>query len=478
MSRDHLLASVEGGRRHLRTAGGVALFCMTVVFCAALAGTVKVASAESGESGRGVAQRPSSAPTQTVLFCSNVPQTKISLKALKNNQVVSERPLGTTKAKAGKEGGFLVDLPLGNYEAIGEKQGYKPGIYPFNVSVRQSQPEICVHMTEEAAPRTTPTPTPTPPPTTPPPPKPKTALERFTDPKESDQVKAEDWNQFLPGVYAQLGVIGDDPKLTAQAQFARGRIQFLSGDYAKALAIYNGIDVPKSTSEYTLVLYAKGAAYDALKQYDKAEAACREIVSGSQDTKLLWLGRKCLGDVYSSQGKKEKAEEEYAEARKLGYERAGGGLDSLRKLVEKGGKSGAREALPGLRALAEKERSGEAYTLLGKAYDKDDKKASAYKAYSDAVTAYLEKRRGARPETAAAEALYEVGEVDLKENNTEKGWIHITCALELDPEAKFIDREKATKKAKEAYNKLEKRPGGFTRPAEPCGLLVPTPARP
>jgi tetratricopeptide (TPR) repeat protein len=282
----------------------------------------------------------------------------------------------------------------------------------------------------------------------------------------------EDWRLFLSGIYAQLESATNDAQLTAQAQFARGQAQYLSGDYARALATYNSIDVAKTTREYALMLYGKGTAYNASKEYAKAEASCREVVNVSTDPQLLWLGHKCLGDIYSSQKKKERAEEAYAQARRFGYERPEGGLDSLRKLVKDGS---AREALPGLQALVAKEPSGAAFTLLGEAYEKEGRKASAYKAYSDAIAAYLEKRRGARPDPAAAEALFKVGKIDLDENNTEKGWIHVACALDLDTEAKFIDRKKASQMDKEAYNKLSKRTGGFTRPAEPCELLAARP---
>lgn len=472
-----LSPSGEGGRRHLRAAAGFALLFVTIVFCAALAETVKAVSEESGGQGRGVASRPSAAQTQKVLMCSSAPETAISLQEIKNGQSVSNRPLGTTKARRGKEGGFFVDIAPGEYLAIGNKPGYQQGTRRFIVNVRPTQPETCIDMTETpAAPTPTPTPaaTPTPPPTTPTP-ETKTALQRFTDPKESDQVKAEDWSQFLPVIYEQLKNNANDPQLKAREQFARAQIQFLSGDHEKALNIYNTIDVPKTTPEYSLVQYGKGLAYNASEQYSKAETACKEVVSGSPDPKLLWLGRRCLGDVYSSWDKKEKAETEYAEARRLGYERAGLSLDALRRLVKKGK---AREALPELRALVDKEPSGAAYTVLGDAYEKEDGKASAYTEYSNAIRAYLEKRQGGRLDPAAAEALFKAGKTDLDEKNTEKGWIRVACALDIDTEAKFIDRKKAREMADEAYKKLNKRPGGFTRPAEPCEMLTPTPARP
>lgn len=426
-------SSREVGRRHVRAAAVVASLVLSVVFCAS--GPASGAGGGFGLLSTFGGQRPSSGEHLDVIFTSDLPETEIHLEGEK---------IGLT----GTDGQLLVKLLPGEYRVMVRRPGYYTQQRTINVSTRLTtfkffmgtpMPPPSPTPTPASTPTPTPSSTPTPTPTPTPQDGVKTVLERFVDPKQTDQVKLADWQNLLSSTYQELATAPNNPRLKAQAQFAQGQVEYLGGNYANALEAFNSAQ--RLAPDYALASYGLGNVYLATNQ---PLPAVRSFERAAGLNPQLAMAYKGLGDALTSLKKRKEAEAAYTRARDLGYASQGASLNMARNFVKE---ERWADALSALQSLEAQEPSAEVYILLGDAYSGQKQTINAYQAYTKATE--LDK--------ASAMAFYKLGELQFRENNNpEAARDALERSLALDPTGLVIDRKRARKMADDAGSKLRK----------------------
>lgn len=433
----------EVGRGRVRSAAGVASLVVAVVFCASgvastsagggdelnahVGASVAHAGAERPDSS--ARQRPTPGEHLDVVFTSDLPETEFALQGEK---------IGTI----GTDGKLVVKLRPGEYRVVARRAGYYTQQRTINVSTRLTTFKFFMGT---PIPPFTPTPTPTSTPVPTPTPSTqqegtlKTVLERFLDPKQSDQVKLADWQSLLASTYQELSGAPNNMKLKAQAQFAQGQIEYLGGNYANALDAFSGAQ--RFAPDYALASYGLGHVYLATLQPLPAVRAFERAIELNSELAMAYKG---LGDALTALKKRKEAESAYARARDLGYLPQGANLNMARNFVKE---ERWADALPALKVLEAQEPTAEVYILLGDTYSGQKQTINAYRAYTKAT----------EMDKSSAMAFYKLGELQFRENNDpEAGRDALERALALDPTGLVIDRKRARKMADDANEKLRK----------------------
>lgn len=390
-------------------------------------------------------QRPSPGEHLDVLFISDVPETDIFVQGEK---------IGTT----GKDGQLLVKLLPGDYRVTASRTDYFIQHRNITVNLRQTSFKFYMGL---PLPRSTPSPTPTPqktadnkpgsgdgaggeaggssnPAPTPTPLSGAAILERFLDPKMTDQVKQADWQTLLTSTYQELALAPNNPQLKAQAQFAQGQVDYLDGNFANALDAFS--TALRVAPDYALASYGMGNVYLATNQPQQAVKALERAVSLNPK---LAVAFKSLGDAWLVLKKEKEGRAAYAQAYELGYKPSEASLNIARNLVKS---ERWAEALAALKPIAADSPSAEVYILIGDSYVGQKQTINAFQAYTKATE--LDRN--------SARAHYKLGEIQLRERNYEEARDALERALTLDPDGRVIDRKRGREMADEASDKLRK----------------------
>lgn len=394
-------------------------------------------------------QKPSPSEHLDVLFISSVPETDIFIQGEK---------IGTT----GKDRQLLVKLLPGKYRVTASRTDYLIRYFEITVSPRKTSFDLPMGV---PLPRPTATPTPSPIPTpqqtadnktgdgagrdgggssnpaptpTPTPASGAAILERFLDPKTTDQVKQSDWQTVLTSTYQELAREPNNPQFKAQAQFAQGQVDYLDGNFANALDAFSG--ALRIAPDYALASYGMGNVYLATNQPLQAVKALERAVSLNPK---LAVAFKSLGDAWLVLKKEKEGRAAYAQAYELGYKPTEASVNIARNLVKS---ERWAEALAALKPIAAESPSAEVYILLGDSYVGQKQTVNAFQAYTKATE--LDRN--------SARAHYKLGEIQLRERNYEEAREALERAIILDPDGRVIDRRRAREMADDASEKLRK----------------------
>ncbi len=389
--------------------------------------------------GRAKPQKTTPGTQLDVTFISDVPETDFYLQNEK---------IGTT----GKDGQLLVKVPPGEYRATASRTGYylrhqtiivnrRQTVFKF--SMGQPIPTATAAASPTPAPRSTPTPpTPTPSSATTPPgddqPQNASVIERFLNPKTTDQVKQADWQSLLTSTYQELSREPSNSELKAQAQFAQGQVDYLGGKFTNALDAFLGAS--RAMPDYALASYGLGQVYLATNQPLQAVKAFERAV---QLNPKLAIAFKSLGDAWLVLKKEKEGRAAYAQAYELGYLPPDASLNMARNLVKS---ERYPEALATLQRIAAESPSGEVYILIGDSYVGQKQTINAFQAYTKATEL----------DGTSALAFYKLGEIQFRERNYQASKEALERALILDPEGQIIDRRRGRNMADEAASKLRK----------------------
>lgn len=413
----------RGGRRR-PSARNFALALLAALILV-VAGT-SASNASAGQ-GRQPKQRPTPTPSArlNVTISSDAPETDI--------YIPEGEKIGTTD----KEGKLVVRLPPGSYKGKTKKQGHADRQFTITVSPAQTTVRALVG---DALPRPTPTPSPTPAADVGDAVAAGVLIKRFSDPKQTGQIKQDDWKNFLKVTYQDLAREPNSAELNARAQFALGQIALLDGNNADAQHAFNS--ALRYVPGYALAAYGLGNTYlatnpaAAIKEYQRALTA---------DPKL-GMAYKGLGDAWRALKKEKEAREAYVRAGELGFLSRDVRLDLARTLVDH---EKWTEAIAALKTLAAEEPAardnGVVYMLLGDCYKKLNQKRNAFDHYKEAVSR----------DDGLARAHYMIGEFEFEEKNWDKARDAYNKALNLAPGDKEI-ANRAKQRAREADEKLLK----------------------
>ena len=281
-------------------------------------------------------------------FVTDVPETDIYLQNEK---------IGTT----GKDGQLLRKVPPGEYRATANRTGY----YLKHQTIIVKQRPLTVTFVLQPMPvSATPTPAPTPGATPQPTPTPSdektecaTPMERFLNPKTTDQVKQPDWQSLLTCTYQDLSRDPSNSALKPQAQFAQGQIDYLGGNFPNALDAF--LSASRAAPDFALAHYGLGQVYLASNQ---PQLAIRPLERAVGLNPKLAIAHKLLGDAWLAMKKEKESGAAYAQAYELGYLPSDASLNRVRSLVKSERWSDALAILP---RLAAESPSAEVYSLRG-----------------------------------------------------------------------------------------------------------------
>lgn len=391
-------------------------------------------------SGRAKVQKTTPSTQLDVTFISDVPETDIYLQNEK---------IGTT----GKDGQLLVKVPPGIYRATASRTDYYLKHQTIDVNRRQTTFKFIMGqpIPRSASPTPTATPRATPPPT--PPVEEKTpgaaTIERFLNPKTTDQVKQPDWQNVLTSTYQELSRDPSNAALKAQAHFAQGQLDYLSGKFANALDAF--LSASRAAPDNALASYGLGQVYLATNQPQQAVKALERAI---QLSPKLAMAYKVLGDAWLVLKKEKESRAAYAQAYELGYLPSDASLNMARNQVRT---ERWTEALATLQRLAVESPSVEVYILIGDSYVGQNQRVNAFQAYTKATEL----------DQNSALAFYKLGEIQFRERNYEAAQKALGRALILDTEGKIIDRRRASNMMDEAGSKLRKLSERVDKPTIP-----------
>lgn len=398
-----------------------------------------VAHAGEQNSGRAKAQKATQSTQLDVTFVTDVPETDIYLQNEK---------IGTT----GKNGQLLRKVPPGEYRVTASRAGYYLKHQTIVVNRRQTTFKFFMGQPMPVS-TATPTPTPlaTPPPTPPADDKTQSAavIERFLNPKTTDQVKQPDWQNLLTSTYQELASAPSNSALKAQAYFAEGQLNYLSGNFANALDAF--LSASRAAPEYALAHYGLGQVYLATNQPQQAVKALERTI---QLNSKMAMAYKVLGDAWQALKKEKESTAAYAQAYELGYLPSDASLNRARNLV-KG--EHWEEALIILTRVAADSPTAEVYILMGDSHAGKNQRVKAFQAYSKATEL----------DQNSAQAFYKLGELQFRERNYEDAQKALGRALVLDTEGRIIDRRRASNMMEEAGSKLRKLTERVDKPTIP-----------
>jgi tetratricopeptide (TPR) repeat protein len=266
-------------------------------------------------------------------------------------------------------------------------------------------------------------------------------VERFLNPKTTDQVKEADWQTLLTSTYAELSRDPSNAGLKAQAEFAQGQLHYLKGNLASARAAF--LNANEASSDYALASYGLGQVYIKTEQPQLAVEALRRAVRLNPK---LAIAHKLLGDVLRDLKKPEESATAYAHAYELGYLPSNTNLNSLRDLVKSKRCADAAELV---RGLAAEPSSAEGYILLGDCYIEKNERVNAFEAYKDATTR----------DPNSPLAFYKLATIQFRERKFEAAQAALKRAEELDPNGRVIDHRgrNMVKETEDIRRSLKKR---------------------
>ncbi|HEX8455915.1 MAG TPA: tetratricopeptide repeat protein [Pyrinomonadaceae bacterium] len=264
-------------------------------------------------------------------------------------------------------------------------------------------------------------------------------LRRFSDPRQTDEVTAAEWQSMQQQTAAAFAANPGDAQVRAQTLFAQGQLAYLRRDYAGALVAFNNsaFALPASALAY----YGLGNAYLATNQLPEAARAYQRAVELDGQLAMAYRG---LGDVLTRQGKSKDALGYYERAKALGYLSPGTAFGAGLNLMRLGRWT---EAARELAAIAKAHPSAEVFIALGDCYVQLKQPLSAAPAYRRAIEL--------DPQSAQAHARY--GEMMYESREYAAAAEALERALALDRAGASINRARARKMADEAASKARTR---------------------
>jgi len=389
---------------------------------------------------KGQPKPPKPAPSFDVTFKTDIPEAEIFIVA---GGASSAQSLGKTDA----DGRLTKRLPRGTYNLLASRPGYR--IQRQRVEVRSGGPNdvsfslampVVARKEEEKAPEPAPTPAGTPEPAPTDPLADADALiKRFLDVKETESVKAEDWQAMREWTNAALEKEPGHPLLKARVLAADGQVAYLAGDYANALVAFKQAALVQP--DFALAHYGLGNAYLATNQPAEALKAYGQAVILNSELALAYRG---MGDALTKQNKTKEAAVYYNRAKSFGQTLpADTGLASARELKKR--KRWA-QALKEFQDVAATKPSAEVYVEIGDCYTGLEQPLSASQSY----------RKATELDPKSALAHYKFGEVMQKLREYAAAMEAFERALALDLQGTVINRKRAREMADDAADKLKK----------------------
>ncbi len=251
----------------------------------------------------------------SVTFVANEPEVEFTVLGARGQMLL--------RGRTGPDNRFSTKLSPGKYTVGMSRGGRLPRLqqqvsvsrdlttFNFNFPARPREAEPNAESAEVKA---APTPTPAPTPVSV---RPEAVIKNFLDPKGTENVSAEDWQQVLSQTRDALRQEPTNKQLKGRELFVTGYLEYLAGNYDGALASFKQA-VPLSTAapELWLVALGLGDAHLASGRYDEAAAAYRSAIENLPDFALAYKG---LGDALSKMRQSSRADFAYSKAKSLGY---------------------------------------------------------------------------------------------------------------------------------------------------------------
>lgn len=385
---------------------------------------------------------PKPAPSYEVTFKTDIPEAEIFIVA--GNSSSSAQSLGKTDA----DGKLTKRLPRGTYNLLASRPGYR--IQRQRVEVRSggtndvnfslAMPVVARKEEEEKTPEPTPTPAETPEPApTDPLAEADALIKRFLDVKETEAVKAEEWQAMRERTNVALEKEPANTQLKARVLAADGQLAYLAGDFANALVAFKQAALVQP--DFALAHYGLGNAYLATNQPAEAFKAYSKAVNLNAELALAYRG---MGDALTKQNKTKEAAIYYTRAKSFGQQLpADTGLAAARDLKKR--KRWA-QALKEFQDVAATKPSAEVYVEIGDCYTGLEQPLSASQSYRKAIDL----------DPKSALAHYKFGEVMQKLREYAAAMEAFERALALDLQGTSINRKRAREMADDAADKLKK----------------------
>lgn len=385
---------------------------------------------------------PRPAPSYEVTFKTDIPEAEIFIVA--GNSSSSAQSLGKTDA----DGKLTKRLPRGTYNLLASRPGYRiqrqrvevRSAGPNDVNFSLAMPIVARKEEVEAAPEPTPAPAETPEPAPTDPLADADALiKRFLDVKETESVKAEEWQTMRERTNSALEKDSANTQLKARVLAADGQLAYLAGDFANALVAFK--QAALAQPDFALAHYGLGNAYLATNQPAEAFKAYSQAVQLNAELALAYRG---MGDALAKQNKTKEAGVYYNRAKSFGQQLpADTGLAAARELKKR--KRWA-QALKEFQDVAATKPSAEVYVEIGDCYVGLEQPLSASQSYRKAIDL----------DPKSALAHYRFGEVMQKLREYSAAMEALERAIALDPQGTIINRKRAREMADDAADKLKK----------------------
>ena len=385
--------------------------------------------------------KPTPTPKLDVTFTSDLPEAEIFL----NLGGLNNQSLG----KTGADGKLKAQLARGTYNIMASRIGHpiqkqrievRPGFQAFAFRFAPPAPkQIQTAQSEQPAP-------------TPAEPAPtndaagsdKALAEfdelarRFLDARETETLKADDWQRALTQINAALDREPDSSALKARSLIAQGQLAYLREDFAGALISFNKAAL--EAANLPAAHLGRANAYLATNQPVEAFKAYNRVAELQKDSAVALKG---MGDALLKQGKQKEANGYYTRARSLGGTQASVGLTAARNL--KAQKRWA-QALREFQELSTTQPSAELFIDIGDCFVGLNQRYSAMQAY----------KRAADLDQKSPLAHYKFGEVMFNLNEYAAAAEALETALALDLTGASINRKRARDLANKATEKMRK----------------------
>jgi tetratricopeptide (TPR) repeat protein len=258
---------------------------------------------------------------------------------------------------------------------------------------------------------------------------------RYLDPKQTDDVTADEWQLAQAETAAAFAANPLDPQIEAQALFSRGQLAFLRRDFTRAIIDFNtaALKLPSSALAY----YGLGNAYLGNNQLNEAARAYQQAAAISPQLAMAYKGS---GDVLARQNKNREALRYYERARVLGYTSIATRQVAARILLKE---RRWAEALKELLEVSKTTPTAEVFVGIGDAYVGLGQSQNAAPAY----------RRALELDPKSAVAHYKFGELAYAQREYAAAFEALARALALDPAGALIDRKRARELADKAAAK-------------------------
>jgi tetratricopeptide (TPR) repeat protein len=267
----------------------------------------------------------------------------------------------------------------------------------------------------------------------PPPPSADDIIRRFIDPKETNKLSAEDWNEVILQSEEALRKEPTNIQILARLHLARGQVAYLNRNYAESLSEFNrAIEaLPRSGIAY----YGLGNAYMATNQPLQANKTYQRATELTPE--MAAVAEKGVGDAFTKLGRNNEANASYRRARDLGYVSAELNKNIAVNLIQE---KQWHKALAELTAIEETETSSDIQLYLGECYENLKRPLSAYRAYAAA----------SKLDPNSPVAFSKLGNLLYEHNEFADAKEAYERALALDTTGKVINRQLIRKMADKA----------------------------